>query len=153
MADRLTQLQDALDQLFTQMFASITYIDTRHPAVSIPNQVDQHTPSAPATNNNASDPAPPAIDPDNRHNPEPVSAHFQDTMRELARDLVLKHAQIEALIDSLPGLGNSQADQEKRIEELEDELRKVEEVREEARKEREQLLRRVEGRIVAARRL
>lgn len=161
MADRLTQLQDALDQLLTQMFASITYIDTRHPAISIPSQVDQHhqqsssSPSQATTiiNNANADQPPPPFDPDNRHNPEPSPAVFHDTMRELARDLVLKQAQIEALIESLPGLGNSRLDQERRIEELEGELGKVEGMREEARREREGLLRRVEGRIVGARRV
>ena len=144
-----------MEQLFTQMFASITYIDTRHPSVSIPNQVDQHTSSTTANNNtnNAPDSQPAPADQDSRYDPEHSPARFQDTMRELAQDLVLKQAQIEALIESLPGLGNSRVDQEKRIEELERELGKVEESREEARKEREQLLRRVEGRIVAARRV
>jgi mediator of RNA polymerase II transcription subunit 21 len=135
------------------MFASITYIETRHPAVSIQNQVDQHTSLTSSTNNNASSDAPQVeYDPENRHNPEPSSQRFHETMRELAQDLVLKQAQIEALIESLPGLGNSRAQQEKRIEELEAELRDVDVEREKARKEKEQLLRMVEGRIVAARR-
>lgn len=154
MADRLTQLQDALDQLLTQMFASVTYIETRHPAVSIPNQVDQHASftNSSTNNNNSSDAPQLEYDPDNRHNPEPSPQRFHETMRELAQDLVLKQAQIEALLESLPGLGNSKAMQEGRIEELERELREVEVERAKARKEREELLRMVEGRIVAARR-
>jgi mediator of RNA polymerase II transcription subunit 21 len=149
MADRLTQLQDSMEQLFTQMFATLTYIDARHPSVSIPPQVDQHI-----HNTNASSDAPTTeIDPNNRHNPEPNPQVFQDTMRELARDLVVKQAQIEALIESLPGLGRSREMQEWRIEELEAELGRVEVERVEARREREALLRRVEGRIVGARRV
>jgi mediator of RNA polymerase II transcription subunit 21 len=132
------------------MFASLAYIDTRHPAVSIPGQVDQHQTQA-NTVPNAEEST--LIDPDNRHNPEPSALVFQDTMRELAQDLVTKQAQIEALIESLPGLGNSRRDQERRIEELEAELGKVEAMREEARREKEVLLRRVEGRIVGARRV
>ncbi|KEQ70573.1 hypothetical protein M436DRAFT_53259 [Aureobasidium namibiae CBS 147.97] len=40
MADRLTQLQDCLDDLATQMFASIRYIQTRHQFAAIPDQPD-----------------------------------------------------------------------------------------------------------------
>lgn len=153
MADRLTQLQDALDQLLTQMFASITYIDTRHPASSIPPQVDQHTIT---TSNSSTTPAQtepsPFDDPDTRYRPQPAPA-FRATLHELAQDLVVKQAQIEALIDSLPGLGNSQAQQEARIEELEAELKEVEGQRDGARREREELLGRVEGRILGARRV
>jgi mediator of RNA polymerase II transcription subunit 21 len=135
------------------MFASITYIDTRHPASSIPNQVDQHAAAnQPSNIQQAPPPPPPPSDLDNRHHPE-EPGKFHETLRELAQDLVIKQAQIEALIDSLPGLGNSQEDQEKRIEELEGELREVEKMREEARREREELLGRVETKILGARRL
>jgi mediator of RNA polymerase II transcription subunit 21 len=167
MADRLTQLQDSLDQLLTQMFASITYIDTRHPSLSILGQVDQHTATAPPTYNNANaqqqlpssesnsnvqrPPLPTDGDPTNRHFPE-QPLKFQDTLRELAQDLVVKQAQIEALIEALPGLGQSRADQEARIEELERELGEIEKERVEAGRERNELLRRVEGRILGARR-
>jgi hypothetical protein len=41
MADRLTQLQDCLDQLLAQMYATIRYIDTRHAYAHIPGQADQ----------------------------------------------------------------------------------------------------------------
>ncbi|KAH0390392.1 hypothetical protein KCU89_g15645, partial [Aureobasidium melanogenum] len=47
MADRLTQLQDCLDDLATQMFASIRYIQTRHQFASIPAQPDMSDPTAP----------------------------------------------------------------------------------------------------------
>ncbi|KIW02178.1 uncharacterized protein PV09_06341 [Verruconis gallopava] len=151
MADRLTQLQDALDQLFTQMFASITYIDTRHPASTIPGQVDQHAAVRPPINESGQDAPAPTVDPDTRHIPE-EPRRFHATLQELAQDLVLKQAQIEALIESLPGLGNSQEDQEKRIEELEGELKEVQVLREQARIEKERLLSTVEAKILSARR-
>ncbi|KAF2239833.1 CSE2-domain-containing protein [Viridothelium virens] len=42
MADILTQLQDCLDQLVTQMYASIRYIHLHHSYAAIPSQPDQN---------------------------------------------------------------------------------------------------------------
>jgi len=66
---------------------------------------------------------------------------------------VLKEQQIEVLVDSLPGLGNSQAQQEARIRELEQELRDVEAERREWGTEKERLVERVEGVILGVRRV
>ncbi|GIJ98389.1 RNA polymerase II mediator complex subunit [Aspergillus viridinutans] len=55
---------------------------------------------------------------------------FASRQRELARDLIIKEQQIEYLISVLPGIDSSEAEQEKRIRELERELRRVEEERE-----------------------
>lgn len=55
---------------------------------------------------------------------------FASRQRELARDLIIKEQQIEYLISVLPGIDSSEAEQEKRIRELEGELRRVEEERE-----------------------
>ena len=40
-------------------------------------------------------------------------------MRDMARDLVLQEQQIEVLINHLPGLGNSEESQVRRMRELE----------------------------------
>ncbi|GLB06618.1 RNA polymerase II mediator complex subunit [Aspergillus tubingensis] len=78
--------------------------------------------------------------------PAPDSpATFAARQRELARDLVIKEQQIEYLISVLPGIDSSEAEQERRIRELEGELRVVEGVREERRRELGMLRRRLEG--------
>ncbi len=61
-------------------------------------------------------------------------------MSELSHDLIMKEQQIEALISMLPGLQNSEQDQEKSIKELEEELKAAEVQRQEALKERDQIL-------------
>src|ERR1700761_4858734 len=137
MADRLTQLQDCLDDLLTQMYASLSYIQIRHPYGDIPGQPSQEpVPIAPQ-----SAPTTPAVaalpnggtskqkqqpeaeksgEPKAPSTPPPEDPQVFDTaLRELARDLVLKEQQIEYLINSLPGIGNSEADQEQRMRELE----------------------------------
>ncbi|KAL4941257.1 mediator complex, subunit Med21 [Aspergillus oleicola] len=78
--------------------------------------------------------------------PRPDSPRtFAARQRELARDLVIKEQQIEYLISVLPGIGSSEAEQEKRIRELEGELRGVEEERERRVRELRVLRKRVEG--------
>ncbi|KAG9530962.1 hypothetical protein KCU93_g2140, partial [Aureobasidium melanogenum] len=159
MADRLTQLQDCLDDLATQMFASIRYIQTRHQFASIPAQPDMSDPTAP----NAPAPLQPNAAPntltasaaeqggpdaaalqqqqDPNHTPGPDDpATFQAALRELARDLVLKEQQIEYLISVLPGIGESEANQSQRIQALEKELREADQERKVALAEREAML-------------
>lgn len=65
---------------------------------------------------------------------------FQAGQLELARDLITKEQQIEYLISSLPGLDNSQRDQEQSIRDLEEELKVAEAQRLEAVKEKEEVL-------------
>lgn len=78
--------------------------------------------------------------------PRPDSPRtFSARQRELARDLIIKEQQIEYLISVLPGIGSSEAEQEKRIRELERELRGVEEERQRRVKELRVLRKRVEG--------
>ncbi|KAK1064331.1 RNA polymerase II mediator complex subunit [Friedmanniomyces endolithicus] len=168
MADRLTQLQDAIDNQLTLMYASINYIKTRHPYGEIPGQPSQAPPPAPL-------PAPPHAPPSQSltngdgpttepngpaHSAAPPAAPVQEqpleqrdgsppperpdafnaALHELARDLVLQEQQIELLINSLPGLGNSEVSQERRMRELEAELREVEVARAEAEEERERMV-------------
>ncbi|KAI9760392.1 MAG: hypothetical protein M4579_001688 [Chaenotheca gracillima] len=144
MADRLTQLQDALDQLATQFYASVRYVTTHHPRA--PQHHGGGSTSAPQTpaHTDGADPfsagfAPPRPD-------TPIA--FAAAQRELARDLILKEQQIEYLISVLPGIGTSENEQKERIRELEDELREAERERREVGKEREELIERVEGVIM-----
>lgn len=65
---------------------------------------------------------------------------FRAGMVELSRDLIIKEQQMEVLISSLPGLDNSEQDQERYIRELEEDLKAAEAQRQEAIKEKEQLL-------------
>ncbi|KAI0445897.1 mediator of RNA polymerase II transcription subunit 21 [Xylaria telfairii] len=138
MGDRLTQLQDAVDQLATQFIASINYINQHHnletlgprdQIVVIPKQdADQQE-----------------VDP----HPEDV---FRAALVELAQDLITKEQQIELLISILPGLDNSEQDQERNIRELEEELKVAEAQRQEAIKERQQTLAKINAVIRSVRR-
>lgn len=65
---------------------------------------------------------------------------FQAGQLELARDLIVKEQQIEYLISSLPGLDNSERDQEQSIKDLEEELKVAETQRLEAVKEKDEVL-------------
>lgn len=77
---------------------------------------------------------------------EPVSAEqFKLDQIELAQDLVLKEQQVEYLISMLPGLENSEKDQEQAIRQLEEELKVAEEERKEAVKEKEEVLAKLES--------
>jgi len=72
---------------------------------------------------------------------EPLPAEvFQAGQLELARDLIIKEQQVEYLISSLPGLENSERDQEKMIRDLEEELKMAEAQRLEAIKEKDDVL-------------
>lgn len=129
------------------MYASLNYIYTRHPYGEIQGQPSQAPQSVsqgntangvtPAANGDASNAVAPAQNGTRDAGspaPDPPDT-FNAAMHELAQDLVLKEQQIELIIRSLPGIGNSEAEQEKRMRELEAELREVEEER--ARKETE----------------
>jgi mediator of RNA polymerase II transcription subunit 21 len=61
---------------------------------------------------------------------------FKAAQVELAQDLITKEQQIEYLISILPGLDNSEQDQERNIKELEEELKTAEAQRLEAISER-----------------
>ncbi|KAK3074784.1 RNA polymerase II mediator complex subunit [Teratosphaeriaceae sp. CCFEE 6253] len=163
MADRLTQLQDAIDNQLTLMFASINYAKTRHPYGDLPGQPSQAPPPAPLpssqpaapltlTNggapqsqpNGTAEPAPPAANHEPAERPPSPPPErpeaFNAALHELAQDLVLQEQQIEMLINSLPGLGNSEASQERRMRELEIELLEAEAERVVAEEVRERLV-------------
>jgi mediator of RNA polymerase II transcription subunit 21 len=64
----------------------------------------------------------------------------------------MKEQEIEMLISSLPGLENSEKDQEQMIRQLEEELKLSEEARKEAVKEKEAVLAKLESVIRSVRR-
>ena len=131
------------------MFASLNYIQARAPYGDIPGQPSQAPqrttiPTVIAAPNSAI--AMPNGDAHHQPGEQPTTPPpeepntFDAALRELARDLLLKEQQIEYLINSLPGLGNSEADQERKMRELERELREVEVERAKAESEKEELV-------------
>ena len=66
---------------------------------------------------------------------------------------MLKEQQIEYLINSLPGIGSSEADQERRMRELERELREVKAERVKAEEDKEALVEGLGRIIVGVRRV
>jgi mediator of RNA polymerase II transcription subunit 21 len=84
---------------------------------------------------------------------EPLPAEvFKAGQLELAQDLILKEQQIEYLISVLPGLDNSEKDQEQMIKQLEEELQVAEEERKVAVKEKEVVLAKLESVIRSVKR-
>lgn len=77
---------------------------------------------------------------------------FQAGQLELARDLIVKEQQIEYLISSLPGLENSERDQEQLIKDLEEELKVAETQRLEAVKEMDEVLGKLDQALRSVRR-
>ncbi|KAB8076625.1 mediator complex, subunit Med21 [Aspergillus leporis] len=109
----------------------------QHSSAQIPGQQHGEAGGQAAPGGTAADPnLPPAPD---------SPRTFASRQRELARDLVIKEQQIEYLISVLPGIDSSEAEQERKIRELERELRGAEEEREQRMKELKVLRRRLEG--------
>ncbi|EMT60641.1 Mediator of RNA polymerase II transcription subunit 21 [Fusarium odoratissimum] len=117
MGDRLTQLQDAVDQLATQFVACLHYVNKRHDLETL--------------------------------GPNDKVREVKDAPKE---DLIVKEQQIEVLISSLPGLDNSEMDQERYIKELEEDLKIAEAQRQEAIKEKDQILSELDSVIRSIRR-
>ncbi|KAF4126776.1 hypothetical protein GMORB2_0513 [Geosmithia morbida] len=125
MGDRLTQLQDAVDQLAQQFVAALHFVHKRHQLETLgPNDKVRDVKQEPEQRE--VDPLP--------------SDEFRAGMIELSRDIITKEQQIEYLISMLPGLQNSEQDQERLIKELDDDLKAAESQRQEALRERDQIL-------------
>lgn len=126
MTDRLTQLQICFDQMMEQFCAALNYVDKNHdfePANDTEVKMsDRHATVAP---------------------PE----EFCNTIDELSTDIILKTRQIIKLIDSLPGVDVSTAEQLHKIDALQKELVKVEEQKVEAILRKEKLMKDVSGLI------
>ncbi|KAI7892650.1 uncharacterized protein EV154DRAFT_504397 [Mucor mucedo] len=97
--DRLTQLQDAIDAMARMFTNSIYYV---------------HEKSGMAELNKDIPVAQPKIQADEPH-------VFQENMRELASDLVKKAKEIDALIEVLPGIDQTEDEQIDLLRSLEQE--------------------------------
>ncbi|PQE29029.1 hypothetical protein CJF30_00004043 [Rutstroemia sp. NJR-2017a BBW] len=143
MADRLTQLQDAVDELALQFVASLVWVNKHHDFVRVGKNdvVRKETKNGEGAAKVVED----VVDP----LPED---QFKDGQLELARDLILKEQQIESLISVLPGLETSEKDQEETIQRLEQELKEEESRRKQALKEKEVVLEKLESVIRSVKR-
>jgi len=84
---------------------------------------------------------------------EPLPAdQFRADQQQLARDMIEKEQMIEGLITLLPGLKNNEQDQERRIRQLEEELKIAEEERKQAVKGKEEVLARLDAVIRSVKR-
>ena len=125
------------------MFAALNYARTRHPYSTIQGQPDMN-PHAAITNGVSNGDAQAQNGNDtgaSTEEPIPDSPEvFAAALRELSRDFIIKEKQIEYIISVLPGIGNSEAEQNARIQALNIELRLAAQQRDAAMKDREQML-------------
>ncbi|KAK9454473.1 mediator complex, subunit Med21 [Dipodascopsis uninucleata] len=161
MTDRLTQLQNAIDQLAVQFYSAMHYLDTHHDFVPLEDEPKVSDPQAVTL-------APLILSDINclelkeeAKGTKPVccifanersyrdlcdivvvddAAVFDAAKSELASDLMVKTRQIDLLISSLPGAGVSATDQLARVRKLEAELENVEVERLQWAKRRQELL-------------
>ncbi|KAF2089720.1 hypothetical protein K490DRAFT_55296 [Saccharata proteae CBS 121410] len=160
MTDMLTQLQDALDVLLQQFYAGLAYTTTRHPYGTIAGQTHNPAADPSTTNTTATSPTQTqhpstAADPSNPPQPPrspPPDPDFTATQHEISEDIVMNIARIEALIQRLPGIGQSEKAQLARMEELNRLLEEEEGRRVEAVREKERLLQVLDERIMRVRR-
>ncbi|RKF65982.1 Mediator of RNA polymerase II transcription subunit 21, partial [Erysiphe neolycopersici] len=136
MADRLTQLQDALDQVQFRP----TSVEKKPQKLAPTDIVRQES------NNEV----------DQKQNQSHVDSLPDDVFRaaqlELARDLIIKEQQIEALISVLPGLENSEKDQEDTLRQLDAELKGLESKRNQAFIEKQNLIKQLDEIITSIKR-
>ncbi|KAH8889706.1 mediator of RNA polymerase II transcription subunit 21, partial [Thozetella sp. PMI_491] len=124
MGDRLTQLQDSVDELAQQFIACFYYVERHHDLELF--GPDDKLPDLKPEQQKEVDDYPPEV--------------FHAGQLELARDLIVKEQQIELLISLLPGLDNSERDQQQSIKDLEEELKVAEAQRLDAVKEKDEVL-------------
>ncbi|KAH7907187.1 hypothetical protein BJ138DRAFT_1160711 [Hygrophoropsis aurantiaca] len=99
--DRITQLQDEIQQLLTIMSSSIAYLTARSNFLQVSKEI-------PVTKQRNPD----------KYDPPDV---FEANQKELVRDLIVKAKQIEYLIQSLP-VPEPEEEQAKRLQALEEEM-------------------------------
>lgn len=126
------------------MFASLNYVHTRHPYGDIPGQPSQAPQTGGQENGAVNGDAQQGDGPTGGHAAGTLAPETRDTftagLRELAQDVVLQQQQIEIIVNQLPGIGSSEVDQERRMRELEVEMRQVEEERAKKEVEREKMI-------------
>ncbi|KAI9671650.1 MAG: RNA polymerase II mediator complex subunit [Alyxoria varia] len=170
MADKLTQIQDCLDQFATQLYACLYYISEKNTPAQVQGQPYQHTTTAAGADNATANVNGVSQDQQQQQTeqatqqqqqlsqdptdvqPDPPET-FQASLRELAQDLVVKQQQIEMLARSLPGVTRSEAAQMERLRELEGELKAVEMEYEDVQVERENMVKRVDEKIMSVSRI
>ncbi|KAF3052327.1 RNA polymerase II mediator complex subunit [Didymella keratinophila] len=151
MADILTQMQDEVDMLLNIMKTQLLQIRLRAPP-SVPEGQQKlssflEKEAADKSENayqNSAQPSQASIAPP----PLPTKEEFNEDLKDMAKDLVIKSQQIELLIANLPGVNTSEVEQVQRMKELEKELEGLESERLQAVKEKEVLLKMVEDKIM-----
>ncbi|KAJ2743250.1 hypothetical protein GGI20_003878 [Coemansia sp. BCRC 34301] len=117
--DRVTQLQDSIDQQCQMLFSSLHYLHKKAGMVQV-------GPDIPVTNQNTG-----ADQPD----------EFTARTREIANDICCQAKKIDALIESLPGVSVSEAEQEREFASLNEENEQASRELSEATKQAQALLR------------
>ncbi|KAJ2654305.1 hypothetical protein IWW48_006192 [Coemansia sp. RSA 1200] len=121
--DRVTQLQDSIDDQCQMLFNSLGYLHRKAGMVQV-------TPDIPVTQQNANSAS---------------AEEFKTRTREIANDICRQAKKIDALIDSLPGVSVSKSDQEKEFVELSKEDEAATHELEEAGREARALLQEISG--------
>ncbi|KAK4126311.1 CSE2-domain-containing protein [Parathielavia appendiculata] len=123
MSDILTQLQESMDLLCTMFIAGLYYVERHH-------DLKQFTPADKIPDLKADQPKEvDTLDPQT----------FKDGQVEISRDLIYQAQRIEYLVSELPGLQNSERDQLRIIQGLEEEIAGLEAQRQEAVRERDEV--------------
>ncbi|KAH8592971.1 mediator complex, subunit Med21 [Bisporella sp. PMI_857] len=134
MADRLSQLQEAVDDFANQSVAALYHVIKHHDykKLSVTDAIREEIKKD--------------GEPEKLPEIEPQDADvFRASQKELSRDLIIKEQQIEYLVSVLPGLTNSEKEQEETIRQLEKELQAEEIKRRRAVKERDAALAKLEN--------
>lgn len=136
------------------MSQSLAYIREKAPPSVPPGQPRVDTfaevEARAAADNNAQNPTQSTQPTQQIGPPPPLTPElFQKDIKELAQDQVLKHAQIEKLIEHLPGLNRSEQDQIDTMRDLQRQLDDLDEEHLQAVKEKELLLKVVEEKIMS----
>lgn len=156
--DRLTQLQACYDQLLTQFFSTVSYLNQRHPLVypepvpgdpytnvPIEDAQDAAATGTPSRHRYATKLKPGGEDATDGRPLLPVTPEkFEEAQRDLAEDLILKGQQIEYLIRSLPGLDKSQEQQATEIEALVGKVHAMEKQKKQKRREMRECVRKLD---------
>lgn len=144
------------------MHDALIYIQTRHPYGDIPGQASQAPDSVRQTvldameeqkaRTNAPSDQNPQQDQERLPPPPAPAEEFEASMRESARKILLQQQTIEAIIDKLPGIAKTEAEQEARMRQLEVQLREEEQTRAKAEETRERMIDLLGNMIVGAKR-